>query len=68
MDHNKFQCKKVKYSTEEFALFDIERIKQKSTRNKIPSRAYLCFCGSWHLTSKIDRKDQVINELRKKKY
>lgn len=59
-----FECKKVKYSTKEFALFDIERIKKKSKRNKIPNRAYLCKCGSWHLTSGMDNNKILISKLQ----
>ena len=59
-----FECKKVKYSSEEFALFDIKRIDKKSDRETKPIRTYFCHCGSWHLTSKIDKKDQIISELR----
>jgi hypothetical protein len=43
---------------------DIERIKRKSNRSVIPSRAYFCFCGSWHLTSKVDKKDDFITKLK----
>jgi hypothetical protein len=64
MENNHFECKKVKYSSEQFAVMDIERIRKKSNREIIPTRAYFCFCGSWHLTSKIDKKDIVISELR----
>jgi hypothetical protein len=63
MENKHFECKKVKYSTEQFAVNDIERIRKKSNREIIPTRAYFCFCGSWHLTSKIDKKDIVISKL-----
>lgn len=49
-----FTCQKVRYSSKEFADADIERIKNISDRKKIPLRSYLCKCGAWHLTSKID--------------
>lgn len=58
-------CKhKVKYISENHAMIDIERIQKKSNRDKVPIRAYLCECGSWHLTSKIKHSDIVISELR----
>ena len=64
MENNHFQCKKVKYASEEYARYDISRIKQKSDRDKIPFRVYLCHCGSWHLTSKFDKREDEINELK----
>lgn len=64
MEHKGFECKKVKYATEEYALFDIERIGKKSNRSKVPTRAYFCHCGSWHLTSRIDEKQILISKLR----
>ena len=62
MDKN-IVCKKVKYSSEAFALSDIDRINKISTRIKKPIRVYFCKCQSWHLTSKIDVKDIKISEL-----
>ena len=64
MENNNFECKKVQYSSEEYALFDVRRIKKISERSKMPVRAYLCFCGSWHLTSRADKKDEIISELK----
>lgn len=56
---------KVKYSSENLAIIDIERIQKKSNRDKVPIRAYLCNeCGSWHLTSKQRRQDIVVSELK----
>jgi hypothetical protein len=58
--------KKVKYATEKDALFDVERIKKKSTRKTVPIRAYECYiCGSFHLTSRMDYKDIDIFKLNK---
>lgn len=64
MENNYFECKKVQYASEEYALFDVCRIKKISNRSKMPVRAYLCFCGSWHLTSRADKKDEIISELK----
>ena len=64
MENNHFQCKKVKYASEEYALYDISRIKSKSNRGVVPFRVYLCHCGSWHLTSKFDKREAEINELK----
>lgn len=59
-------CTKVKYANEVFAKQDIERIRKTSTRKTIPIRAYLCYCGSWHLTSKdlptVTRLKSVLDE------
>lgn len=49
------ECKKVKYSTEAFAMQDVARIEKVSKRDKVPVRAYLCTrCKGWHLTSSED--------------
>lgn len=64
MQNNYFECKKVQYASEEYALYDVRRIKKISERSKMPVRAYLCFCGSWHLTSRADKKDEIISELK----
>lgn len=66
MEDKHLICSKVKYASEEYALFDVKRIKKKSTRDKKPLRAYLCFCGAWHLTSKVDKKDIIIHDLKLK--
>lgn len=57
-------CGKTKYSSEQFALAHIEIIKRKPKRRKTPCAVYLCKCGSWHLTSKLDRKASTINKLK----
>lgn len=61
-------CNKVKYASEALALSDIARIRKKSTREKIPTRAYKCSGGAWHLTSRPDIKtiQQELKELRSK--
>jgi hypothetical protein len=64
MENNYFDCKKVKYASEEYALFDVSRIKKKSNRDIVPFRVYFCNCGSWHLTSKLDKREAEINELK----
>jgi len=59
------ECTKVKYSSEKFAMLDIERIKNKKPRReKTPDHAYFCpHCGNWHLTSKIDNNLLKVNSL-----
>lgn len=53
-------CHKVKFATEKDALFYINKLKQTSKREKIPTRAYLCgYCRTWHLTSKVDFNKEV---------
>lgn len=64
MEEVEFVCRKVKYASEEFALFDIHRIKIKSSRKIIPTRVYFCRCGSWHLTSRMDNKQVLISKLQ----
>ena len=63
-------CTKTKYTSQQFAIDDIERIKKKSTRSIIPIRSYYCSCGFWHITSKIDHYElkhqiEVLEELNK---
>lgn len=58
-------CKKTKYSIKQSALDDIERIKNVSTREVIPLRAYLCkICNTWHLTSALSKQDIFMRELQ----
>jgi len=57
-------CKKVMYASEQQANADIARIKQKSTRTKLPTRAYQCTkCNLWHLTSLPDYKALYTEQL-----
>lgn len=56
-------CPKVRYSSEQHAMFDVNRIQKRSTRSRVPIRAYKCKCGSWHITSKDDNLyDKIIIE------
>jgi hypothetical protein len=49
---------KTRYTSEDFALKDIERIQSKSARDKVPQRTYKCnICGFWHLTSQVSKED-----------
>ncbi len=50
-------CNKIRYATEKDALFALEKIKEQSVKQKKPIRAYKCYCGVWHLTSRKDLKD-----------
>jgi hypothetical protein len=55
-------CLKTQYTTEDFALSDIIRIKKKSTRDNVPKRAYFCgLCNFWHLTSQTDKYEERLN-------
>ncbi len=56
-------CKKTKFSSEAFALLDLERIKKRPPREKTPIAVYLCKCGSWHLTSQPN-KDLIIADQK----
>lgn len=45
-------CTKVQYTSEEFALNDIKRIKLISKRSRQPFRTYYCkYCNFWHISS-----------------
>lgn len=61
-------CIKVKYADKKAADDDILRIRKKSTRAKIPTRSYLCTCGSWHLTSQkeniYEKNKRLENEIK----
>jgi len=61
LECNKKSC----YASEKEALKHIEIIKKKSTRDKIPVRAYFCQNGHWHITSKISSEKllETNNEL-----
>jgi chromosome segregation ATPase len=60
-------CKKVQYTSEQFALEDIIRIRKQSNRSRIPLRAYYCDkCNFWHLTSKADSSAEQISTLQQK--
>ena len=47
------KCEKISYLTEKEALTEIVRIMHKKQENEKPIRIYKCFCGAYHLTSKI---------------
>lgn len=56
--------KKTKYASAKLANEDVERIRKKSTRPVVPSRAYYCtICNFWHLTSNISRSDLLKDKL-----
>lgn len=57
-------CRKVKYRSEVAANYDLEHIRKISKRKIIPCRAYLCECGSWHLTSRHSEKDYKVLQLQ----
>lgn len=58
------ECKKTKFADQEAANFYIKKLKDTSTRDYIPCRAYLCpDCNSWHITKIIDKTfDWKLNE------
>ena len=63
----KDKCKKVIYSTKNFAEQDIKRIKKTSNRKDIPKRAYFCSdCDGWHLTKMIHSIETIATELQNK--
>lgn len=47
------ECNKTSFATLAFANWHIKKIKAKSKKDVIPTRAYKCGqCGAYHLTSK----------------
>ena len=46
----------IHYETQQKAEHALEFINEYENPNYVPKRAYLCRCGSWHLTSKPKRK------------
>ena len=54
--------KKVRFGSEKAAQYTIDKIKNKSKRSRIPTRAYKCNCGAWHLTSKPDNRKNLTNK------
>lgn len=60
-------CNKVKFATEAFALYYLEKLKATSCRTKTPKSVYLCpKCLTWHLTS-CDTPEEFINKKSKEK-
>jgi predicted RNase H-like nuclease (RuvC/YqgF family) len=67
MSKQKKECRKVKFTDENSAVFTLKKISQTSISKK-PTRAYLCkVCNSWHLTSRPDifSLENEINNLKK---
>lgn len=61
-------CKKIKYPTESLAMESLGKIQSADNTKKKPVRAYRCFCGAWHLTSRREIKDiESENERLKQK-
>ena len=63
------KCKKISFLNEAQAIFYIDKLRNTSTRTKVPTRAYLCQdCLNWHLTSKGAYADEnpLIENLREK--
>lgn len=63
------RCKKISFLNEAQAIFYIDKLKNTSTRTKVPTRAYLCQdCLNWHLTSKgsYAEENPLILELQNK--
>jgi hypothetical protein len=48
------ECSKKKFSTEKLANQSLLYIQEHSSAKIKPIRSYLCYCGSWHLTSRVD--------------
>jgi hypothetical protein len=53
-------CTKVAYGSELEAYLAMETIQQKGRiQDSTPHRSYQCnYCGKWHLTSKVYRKNK----------
>lgn len=61
-------CKKVGYDTEQNAIETLYKLGRKLNPKKKPIRIYQCYCGKWHLTSRMDVKDiSSENEILKKR-
>lgn len=59
--------KKVKYTSENFALMDMKRFRKENKRSYSPIRSYYCYdCSAWHLTSAPDNREIELIKLRKK--
>ena len=64
---NTAKCKKVCYSSEHFALMDIQKYKRTSKRRLLPQRAYFCHTHeAWHLTSSDCDTEKYIEILESK--
>jgi hypothetical protein len=51
------KCKKIAYKSEIDARLMLVKLQNKKSTKKKPVRFYQCFCGKWHLTSRLDVKD-----------
>jgi hypothetical protein len=55
------ECKKTKYTSEQFAKDDLERIRAKSNILVLPRSTYYCKkCNGWHLTSRLNNDESRI--------
>lgn len=62
MEPIKFVCKKVSYSSEDFANQDIKRFKFIDDGRRKPIRSYLCNkCNTWHITSRINLEATILS-------
>lgn len=56
------ECTKVKFGTEEYALFHIAKYNKLNSRDKLPASTYKCkYCKSWHITSQIQNNELVLD-------
>lgn len=69
-------CVKVKFSTEQYALFHITKHKKRNEDKGLVARAYKCnFCNGWHITSQVynnqlvedneELRNQLVEQIKK---
>ncbi len=61
------ECIKIKYASQKIALLDIAKFNQRNEGKPnfiLLTHAYLCNCGSWHISSRNDFNDAIIEKLR----
>lgn len=56
------ECTKVKFLSEEYANFHINKHAKKNELQGLKARAYQCrFCSAWHITSKTHNNELIID-------
>ncbi len=56
------ECTKVKFGSEEYALFHIAKYNKLKSKDNLPASTYRCkHCKSWHITSQVQNSELVLD-------
>lgn len=54
------ECLKVKFGSEEYALFHISKHRKRNAEKGLQARAYKCnYCNGWHITSQVHNSELI---------